>query len=185
MPRLFVLLIALAFLPLPVHAAPWALLPETSVAVDVPWQGRTVTVRFPKLSGSIDFDEDHPDRARAEISVDATAATTGVGVADSVVRSGDYLGAARYPEITFHLDSLKQVSKSAATIGGRITLRGVTKPVRFDATVLRYGKGEGARFEAGFALRGSIDRTEFGSTGGLPEVGAVLPVRIELLMSAE
>lgn len=182
--KLLVLLIALS--PLPALAAPWKLSPDTTVAVDVPWEGRVVTVRFPKLSGTIDFDEAHPDRTRAEISVDSTAATTGVAVVDSLVRSADYLGSASYPQITFHLESLKQISKSAATVTGQITLRGVTRPVRFDATVLRYGpaKDDPSRFEAGFALSGSIDRTDFGSTGGLPDVGAVLPVRIQLLMSS-
>ena len=181
--KLLVLLIALS--PLPAFAVPWTLSPETSVAVDVPWQGRLVTVQFPKLSGTIDFDENRPDRTQAEISVDSTAATTGVGVVDSVVRSADYLGAAQYPEITFHLDSLKQLSKTAAVVTGRITMRGVTQPARFDATVLRYGKNAGGRFEAGFSLSGEIDRTRFGSKGGLPEVGAVLPVRINLMMTGQ
>ena len=38
---------------------------------------------------------------------------------------------------------------------------------------------------AGFDLTGRIDRTDFGSTGGLPEVAAVLPVHIRLLMHSE
>lgn len=193
MPNLFALILAplLVFAPViaPVVAlaAPWQLLPDTSVAVDVPWQGRTVTVRFPDLSGTIDFDQNHPDRTEADITVDATTATTGVSVVDALVRSADYLGSGRYPTITFHLQSLKQTSKSAAKVAGEITLRGVTRPIRFDATVLRYGPatGDSGRFEAGFALSGTIDRTEFGSTGGLPDVGADLPVRIRLMMASK
>ena len=42
-----------------------------------------------------------------------------------------------------------------------------------------------SRFEAGFNLTGSLDRTDFGSTGGLPDVAAVLPVHIRLLMSSK
>ena len=41
-----------------------------------------------------------------------------------------------------------------------------------------------ARFEAGFDLSGEIDRTRFGSTGGVPDVAAELPIRIRLLMSS-
>lgn len=179
-------LLLIALLPLPAYAAPWTLSPDTSVVVEVPWQGRSVEVRFPDLSGTVDFDERHPDQTEADITVDATTATTGVGMVDSLVRSGDYLGSADHPKIIFHLDSLRQTSKSAAVVSGRITLRGVTKPVTFDATVLRYGPSadDPSRFEAGFALSGTIDRTEFGSTGGLPEVGADLPVRIQLLMTS-
>ena len=180
------LALLLCLLPAAGLAASWELEPETSVAVEVPWQGRNVEVRFPTLSGEIDFDQDHPDRTRATISVATGDATTGVGVVDALVRSGDYLDAGGYPSITFRLDRLTQTSKSTAEIDGRITLRGVTLPTSFQAQVFRYGPADGApgRFEAGFNLTGSIDRTQFGSTGGLPEVGAVLPVHIRLLMSS-
>lgn len=181
------LALVLALLPAPAIAAPWQLSPETKVAVDVAWEGRVVAVRFPTISGRIDFDEDHPERAKAEISVATGDATTGVAVVDQLVRSPDYLGAAAWPAITFHLDRLTQTSKSTADVAGRIILRGVTKPVAFRAQVTRYGPAEGdpGRFEAGFNLTGSIDRTAFGSTAGLPEVAAVLPVRISLLMSSQ
>ncbi len=52
---------------------------------------------------------------------------------------------------------------------------------------MRYGPSDDdpGRFEAGFHITGSIDRTAFGSTGGLPEVGPVLPVQMQLLMSSK
>jgi polyisoprenoid-binding protein YceI len=62
----------------------------------------------------------------------------------------------------------------------------VTRPVRFEAQVFAYGpaKDDPQRFEAGFDLTGQIDRTDFGSNGGLPEVSALLPVHIRLLMTS-
>lgn len=173
-------------LPALAWGAPWRLDPETRVAVDVAWQGSVVEVRFPSLSGLIDFDAERPDTARARIVVSARSAETGVGLADRLVRSRDYLDAERFPEIVFELDRLEQTSRQTADIEGRITLRGVTRPVAFKAQVIRFGpEAEGsARFVAGFDLTGSIDRTAFGSTGGLPEVGAVLPVRIRLVMTS-
>lgn len=181
------LCLLIALLPLPALAAPWKLDPATTVTADVDWEGKTVQVRFPTLSGSIDFDQSRPESAKADISVAAKDATTGVAVVDSLVRSRDYLGAEQYPTITFHLDRLTQTSKSTADIDGRITLRGVTKPVSFKAQVFAYGpaKDDPARFEAGFNLSGEIDRTAFGSTGGLPEVSSVLPLQIRLLMTSE
>jgi len=181
------LILILALLPLPAFAAVWRLDPDTSVTADVEWEGRTVQVRFPTLSGEIDFDEKNPEQARASISVAAGDATTGVAVVDSLVRSRDYLGVDEFPTITFQLDKLTQTSKSAADVTGRITLRGVTKPVSFKATVIAYGpaKDDPGRFEAGFDITGSIDRTEFGSTGGLPNVSAILPMHIRLLMTSK
>jgi len=182
------LVLALALLVLPglAAAAPWRLDPGTTVAVDVRWRDSTVEVRFPTVTGSIDFDADRPERARATISVATRDATTGVAPVDALVRSPGYLAADRFPTIDFRLDRLTRTSKSTAEIVGRITLRGVTRPIGFFAEVFRYGPAEDdpSRFEAGFNLTGSIDRTAFGSTAGLPEVAAVLPVRIRLLMSS-
>lgn len=168
-------------------AATWRLDPATRVAVDVAWLGTTVEVRFPQLSGTIEFDEKRPETAQARISVATQAVDTGLGVVDALVRSRDYLNAAAYPQIVFELDRLTRTSSRTADIDGRITMRGVTKPVSFTAKVIRYGPKADApeRFEAGFDLEGSIDRSAFGSTGGLPDVAAVLPVRIRLVMTSQ
>jgi polyisoprenoid-binding protein YceI len=182
--RLALLLIWL--LPATAWAVPWVLDPETRVAVDVSWTGGQVEVRFPRLAGSIDFDERQPQNARARITVSAQDATTGIPVADALMRSEGYLATDRFPEISFELDRLVQTSRSTADIFGRMTLRGVTRPVEFKATVVRYGPAadDPARFEAGFDLTGSVDRRDFGSTGGIPDVAAELPIRIRLMMTS-
>jgi polyisoprenoid-binding protein YceI len=179
--------IALLFLLAPpALAAPWSIDPGTAVVAEVGWQGRTVEVRFPTLSGAIDFDEARPERAQARITVAARDATTGVPIADALVRSPGFLDAERYPDMTFALDRLRRVSKDSAAIEGRITLRGVTRPINLAARVIAYGPApeNPAHFRAGFDLTGTLDRTEFGSTGGLPEVAAVIGLRIRLLMTS-
>jgi polyisoprenoid-binding protein YceI len=180
------LLLVLTLLPAPAVPAPWTLDPTTSVTADVRWEGKVVEVRFPTLSGRIDFDAERPETAKATIEVAAGDATTGVAVVDQLLRSRDYLGAGQYPTITFRLDRLARTSRTTAEVDGRLTLRGVTRPLHLSAEVFAYGpaKDDPGRFDAGFLLEGEIDRTAFGSTGGLPGVAAVLPIRIRLLMSA-
>jgi hypothetical protein len=62
------LILAFTLLSGAVHAATWSLLPETEVAVDVPWRGLTVVMRFPDVAGTIEFDERRPETARARIA---------------------------------------------------------------------------------------------------------------------
>lgn len=176
-----------AFLTSPAVAAPWVLDPASSIGVDVTWGGGVVTVSFPPPTGSVEFDPAHPDRAKATVTVAAKGATAGSPIVDALVRSPDYLGAEQWPDIAFRLTGLKQTSKQTADVTGEMTLRGVTRPVAFAAQVIRYGPAtaDPSQFEAGFDLTGSVDRTDFGSTGGLPEVAAVLPVHIRLLMHSE
>ena len=66
----------LALIPAATAAAPWQLAPETTVAVDVAWGGPRRALRFPTLSGQIDFDPDRPGVApkRASAVVSATQA---------------------------------------------------------------------------------------------------------------
>lgn len=183
--RLLCLLACLA--PAPALAESWRLDPGTRIAVDVAWQGRTVEVRFPRFSGRIEFDEDRPQAADATITVFAASAETGLAPVNALVRSEGYLAASTYPRITFRLTRLEQTSRSTADISGELTLRGTTRPITFTAEVFRYGPApdDPDRFEAGFNLSGRIDRTAFGSTAGLPEVAAVLPIRIRLLMTSQ
>ena len=179
------LILAFTLLSGAVHAATWSLLPETEVVVDVPWRGLTVVMRFPDVAGTIEFDERRPETARARIAVATTSVRTGLPPADRLAKSDDFLAARQYPQIDFTLDRLDQTSRSTADIFGRITFRGVTRPIAFKATVVRYEPVAGNRFEAGFRLQGSIDRTEFGSTGAAGEVPAVLPVRIDLFIRSD
>ena len=181
------LLCLLLFLPGLALADPWGLDPATTIVVDVPWEGATVAVHFPPPTGSIDFDPENPVTARATVTVSARGATTGVPIVDALVRSPDYLGTDAWPELTFRLDRLTPTSKATAEVAGRITMRGVTRPIAFDARVIRFGPAadDPDRFEAGFDLEATIDRTEFGSTGGLPQVPAVLPIHIRLLMHSD
>lgn len=182
--RLLLLPLLLALAAPPAQAAAWRLDPGTQVVVDVPWRGSVVAVRFPGLRGTITFDEAAPETARARIEVLASGAETGVGVVNALIRGPGYLDADSFPVIAFQLDRLRRLSKSTARVEGRLTLRGVTRPLILDARVFRYGPdpADPGRFQAGFDLTGSIDRTEFGSTGGLPEASARLDLRIRLVM---
>ncbi len=183
--RMLLIFAALAY---PLKAAPWGIIdPDTRVEVGVPWLGNVVRMRFDDVSGAIDFDARRPDRARADILVDVTTVETGLGIVNAFVKGPDYLNARAFPQIRFQLDRLEQTTKSTADIYGRITFLGITRPVLFKATAFRYGPNDdqSGRFEAGFDLSGEIDRRSYGHTTGLPEIAAVLPVRIRLLMTPE
>ncbi len=176
----------LVVLAAPLHAASWVVSPETSVVVSVPWRGLTIDMRFPDIDGRVEFDERRPDRTEAKIVVAAGSVRTGLPPADRLARSQDFLAADAHPTIGFTLDRLTQTSRSTADVAGRITFRGVTRPIAFKARVFRYGPAEDdpERFEAGFQLDGAIDRTEFGATGALREVPARLPIRIRLVLAS-
>jgi polyisoprenoid-binding protein YceI len=182
-------LLGLLLLPIalsePAAAAPWTLDPTTSVEASIDWQGRPIAVHFPGLSGSVDFDAEHPETARARLAVPAGGATTGNPIVDAIMRGGDYLAAGSYPTISFDLGRLTRTSKDTADVTGSVTFRGVTRPVRLKAKVLAYGpsRNDPGLMRADFAISGEIDRRDFGSTAGVPDISAVMPLDIRLTMT--
>ncbi len=172
---------------LPAVAAPWYLSPETSIQVDVKYVDSLVKIRFPTLSGAIEFDERHPERAAAKIKVATADLETGLGLINNLAESRQFLDASGHPTIDFTLDRLEQTSKSTADIHGSITLVGVTRPITFKATVFRYGPSQDdpSLIEAGFNLEGAVDRTDFGITAGQPDIANTLPIHIHLLMRSK
>lgn len=184
-----VLILVLLWLwPAALLAEEWRLVPgETRVEVDVDWRGRTVTLRFNDVIGEVIFDQQRPESAKASIRVDARTVSTGAAVVDAFVRGPEYLDVERHPWMDYRLDRLVQTSEQTADVFGRLTMFGQTRSVAFRAQVFRYGPTAGApdRFDAGFNIGGSVDRRDFGHTTGLPEVAAVLPIRIRLLMRSD
>ena len=181
--------ILLILLPAFALATPWHLDPSrTSIKVKVGYAGTSgVTVDFRSIGGAIDFDEKHPETARATIKVASQNVETGLGLIDNLVRSRDYLDAKGHPHITFRLDRIEPTSGRTANIHGSITLRGVTRPITFAANVFSFGPRNNAQgvFEAGFDMTGQIDRRDFGSTAGQPQVSTVLPITIRLVMTSK
>lgn len=185
MPRpIGAVLLALA-LPAFAAAAPWTLDPATSVAARIEWQGKPIAVRFPGLTGEVDFDARRLEGARATLTVPAGAATTGNPVVDAIVRDTDYLDARGHPTITFELDRLTKTSADTADVAGRVTIRGVTRPVALKAKVLAFGpsRTDPGVMTADFAITGEIDRRDFGSTAGAPDLATTLPLDIRLVMT--
>ena len=157
-------------------AAPWRLDPGPRIAVDVGWQGATVEVRFTRLSRrrSSSTSAGPERRGRASPSRPRRRRPAS-GVVDALVRSRDYLDAERSPEIVFDLDRLVRTSKETADVVRRhhhARRDAAGSPSRRGCSATGRPRTRRSASRRGSTSTGEIDRTEFGSTGGLPEVAA-------------
>ena len=169
------------------HAVPWDIVQdETRIEVDAEYLGGIVTMRFDTVLGEVDFDARRPERVKASIVVPVAQVETGLGFVNALIRGRDFLNERQFPQISFRVTELVQTSKSTADIYGDMTLLGVTRPMLFRGEVFRYGpaKSDPDKFQAGFTLKGNVDRRSFGHTSGFPQLAAVFPVRIRLLMQS-
>lgn len=165
--------------------ADWQIDPShTAVVFEVEHFGYSeVTGVFPTVEATIDsFDPEDLDTAKFSVTLDATAITTFWGPRDEHIKSPDFLDVAKFPEITFVSTAVKTTGDGTADVTGDLTIKDVTKPVTFKATVNKIGESPvmpGTQV-AGFTLTGEIDRTEFGVDTYAPAVGAIMPVTINV-----
>ncbi|MEM1267813.1 MAG: YceI family protein [Pseudomonadota bacterium] len=181
------LLVALILIPTVALAETWRVdLDQTEIKTEVTYLGRIkLGVEFTRFAAALRFEEANVEATRAEIAVATASAETGLGWIDNLITSDGYLDAAGHPDIRFRLNRLEQTSRSTAVLSGEIDLLGVTQPLTLDATVFKYGPRDDDPTvkEAGFTVRGEIDRRDFGNVTGYPDVGARLPLSIRLVLT--
>lgn len=141
---------------------------------------------FGGVTGTLTLDPRRPDRARVEVLIPVSkVVTASAGLTEHLLRPGknggkpDFFGAnpgqARFVSTNVMANGLK------ARVRGQLTLNGVTRPVTLDATF--YGAGEapagmGGKENIGFTATGTIMRSQFGLTTGIPMVGDAVKLDI-------
>jgi polyisoprenoid-binding protein YceI len=136
------------------------------------------TLRFAGVEASLAYDPAHPEAAKVQATVDTTHFDTDALWGRRFAE--DFLEPARFPAATFVSTavSLAADGRSGVMIGD-LTLRGVTRPVRFKVTFLEAGRDPGEAPAAGFRAVGQIKRSQFGSTFLRHWVGDDVRIEIE------
>jgi polyisoprenoid-binding protein YceI len=82
---------------------------------------------------------------------------------DEYLRSPDFFDVERYPEITFQSRALQLDGDDRRfLVPGELTIKGVTRPVPLDGVFHGAGVHPDGGERIAFALRGELDRTDFG-----------------------
>jgi polyisoprenoid-binding protein YceI len=165
--------------------------PHTEVGFDVRHFFSKVHGRFNDFQGTIVFDEADPSK----ISVDATAATASISTdnekRDSHLKTADFFDAEKFPTLSFKSTKVTAAGKGKYKIAGDLTMRGVTKPVVFDAEFLGAGSvgvgGQSWGTKAGFTATAVVNRKDFGINWNktLDNGGMMLADEVTLTLNIE
>jgi polyisoprenoid-binding protein YceI len=155
----------------------------------------TVRGGFKNVTGTIDFDPEHPEKASVEATINTAEMTsTGVQQRDDHLKSPDFLDIANYPTITFKSTKVEpSADGKTAKVSGDLTIRGVTRPVTLDVEYLGQIKSPFGDTRAGFAGSTRINREDFGLTwnmaleagGWLVSKDVNLSVEVEAVLAPE
>ncbi len=145
--------------------------------------------------GTIEFDPDRPGTLAVDASVSAAGLWSGDDGRDGHLKNEDFLDVENHPRITFKGGDTVVLGSHDYLLTGELTLRGVTKEVvlavRFlgtwDTPWWEDGVDKGPKKRAGFEMRTSINRQDFGIAwqGELDGGGVVVGDTVEITIDAE
>jgi len=152
------------------------------------------TRRFKRFDAKLQFDPANMARSSVTVSVDATSLETDYPSPkeldfNALLQNAEWLDTAKFPQMTFRSSKVEVTAPSTLKISGDLTLRGVTRPMVLDAT---YNGGyEGHPMDPhariGFSAHGTLKRSDFGMTVGIPAPGTTMGVgdEVEVIIEAE
>jgi polyisoprenoid-binding protein YceI len=123
----------------------------------------TVRGKFEQVEGELVLDEADPTAASGEIRVATASLSTGFDARDQHLRSADFFDVEAHPWIVARVRSVEPRGDDYR-VTADVTIRGVTRPVVFDAELNGIVPGMRGGRHAGFHLTGKIDREEWGLT---------------------
>jgi polyisoprenoid-binding protein YceI len=142
---------------------------------------------FKNLAGTLEFDAAHPERAWAEVSIDAATLWSGEPERDDHLRSEDFLDVGRHPRITFRSTAVEPTARYEYRVSGDLTIRGVTRPVTLDVRYLGQCRSPFDDTRIGFTATTRINRHDFGVSWNaeLRDSGVVVGDEVHIAIDVE
>jgi polyisoprenoid-binding protein YceI len=150
---------------------------------------------FKNVKGTLEFDPAAPEHATMQAVIDTATLWTGEPARDAHLKSADFLDVEHHPKITFESERVELVGPSDANVHGRVTIRGVTRPLTLQVKFLgtwqtpwwEDGVDKGPKTRAGFVATGRLRRPDFGVSWNstLDHGGIVVGDDVELTLDAE
>ena len=136
--------------------------------------------RFNKTQGRITLDT-AAKTGSAEVTMDAASVSSGVDKLDEHLRSEDFFGASKNPDITFKSSDFTFDGERVRQARGTLTINGITKPVTFEITHFKCGLNPMIlRKVCGADMTANIKRSDFGMKYALPMLADEVLLRVNV-----
>ena len=130
--------------------------------------------KFADIAGEIVIDGENPSNSSVSATAQAASIDTGNAQRDSHLRTGDFLEADTYPELSFTSTAV-EVEGDEVTVTGDLTIKGVSKTFTVELDWGGPAKDHMGNERLGFEGAFEINRTDFGvNFNAVLETGGVL-----------
>ncbi|HVY12127.1 MAG TPA: YceI family protein [Alphaproteobacteria bacterium] len=138
--------------------------------------------RFEDFDAKINLDPAAPEKSTVDVTVDINSVDTHNAKLDEELRSADWFNAAKFPTAKFHSTNFIKTGPDKGMLQGEFTMMGVTHPISLDVVFHGYGQHPMTKAaHLGFGATGTIKRSEWGFSKGVPMVGD----EVQLIIEAE
>lgn len=137
-------------------AMDWSVNPQKSEIAFEASGGSGTKGTFKSYQTEIEFDPDMPEQTSVRVTLDMKSASTGAPGADETLQSEDFFDPGRYPTAVFAARGAKPDGDGRYILNGRLTLKGVTKPLLLPVSI------EIAEGTAAVTGEATINRLDFG-----------------------
>lgn len=143
--------------------------------------------RFKVFSGSADAVSADFNDAKISFDVDVNSINTDNDMRDNHLKGDDFFNAAKYPKMTFQSTSFKKTKGNNYSLEGNLTIREVTKKVKFAVVYGGTVKDPYGNIKAGFKATGKINRKDYGlKWSAVTEAGgAVVGDEVSMVINLE
>jgi polyisoprenoid-binding protein YceI len=147
------------------------------------------TAQFKSFDAQLQFDPKNLAASSVSASIDPHSLDLNSpppGFVDQLLGE-KWLDATKYPTMTFHSTKVEALVGNAARVTGDFTLHGVTRPVVLDVTFNGGYAGHAMDPHAriGFSANGTLKRSQFGITYGIPQPGTTMGVGDDVAIAIE
>jgi polyisoprenoid-binding protein YceI len=147
----------------------------------------TVRGRFGAVTGTVTVDEENPNSAKLDVTIDVASVDTRQEMRDNHLRSADFFDVANYPTMRFVSKRIEGDVTNKFRVIGDLTIKNTTREVALDATLEGRAMDPWGNDRVGFSATGKLNREEFGLTWNqaLETGGVVVGNEVKLSIDAE
>lgn len=137
--------------------------------------------KFLEFDGGFNLDKQKPENSSVDVVIKTASINMDDTPWDDHLKGKDFFNVEKFPEMTFKSTKVELTGEKTANVTGDLTILGVTKPITL-AVILNKAEVHPyiGKEAAGFSITGSLKRSDFGMTYGLPAVGDDVQLRIEV-----
>jgi cytochrome b561/polyisoprenoid-binding protein YceI len=158
----------------PAEPVAWRLEDGSKLEFETAWGQTKIEGAFRRFTADIRFSPAALDRSRVSVTIDVSSVATGDAQRDEALPGYDFFNIDEHPRASFVADRFEQVGDDRYVARGRLTLRGVTRPVNLPFELKIDGDRARVRGET------SLDRTAFGVGQGEFAATDQVPAQVKI-----